>query len=208
VLYLEVVVYSVLVDPVAAFALAAHSIPQQQPDGSWLWTYIVKEGDLEYSIFLYGKDLGDVVSWRMEVSSNDPAEPFDHFVWFDGEVKADGSGGYWQFYTPVIENPANVVMAAYVTPGEKVIRIDWADSGDTGQLIFTVNRSGDPAEGTTLSFYESTEYCSVEFFDVEKGITGTILWYADGSGYIEWPDYYDGARKCWDTAQYDIDCGI
>jgi hypothetical protein len=208
VLYLEVVVYSALVDPVAAFALAAHSIPQQQPDGSYLWTYIVKEGALEYSIFLYGKDLGDVVSWRMEVSSNDPAMPFDHFVWFDGEVKGDESGGYWQFYTPAVENPANAAVTAYATPGEKVIRIDWADSGDTGQLIFTVNRPGDPAEGSALSFYESAEYCSVEFFDMEAGTNGTIRWNKDGSGYIEWPDYHDSERRCWDTIQCDVDCGI
>lgn len=203
VLFLDVVVYSALADPVAAFALAVHSIPQPRPDSSYLWTYIVVEDEIEYSIFLYGKDHGDHVSWRMEVSSNDPALPLDHFVWFDGVVNGDGDSGYWQFYEPVDQGPA---LTAFDTPGAKTIRIDWSDSGTTRQLVFTVNKAGDPAEGSTLTYFCSDECCSIEFYDAEQETTGEILWNADGSGYIEWPDYNGGERGCWDTDQFDIDC--
>jgi hypothetical protein len=208
VLYLDVVVYSALVDPVAAFALAVNSVPQRQPDGSWLWTYIVKEGAIEYGIFLYGLDLGDVVSWRMEVSSNDPRQPFDHFVWFDGEVERCGCSGYWQFYAPVEAVATAIGAAAFGTSGEQLIRIDWSHTGRMHQLILTVDRPGDPAEGSTLAFYESAEYCSIEFFDAEKGTNGVIRWNADGTGYIEWPDYNGGERGCWDGAQRDVDCAL
>jgi hypothetical protein len=205
VLYLDVVVYSALVDPVAAFAAAAHSVPQPQPDGSYLWTYIVVEDEIEYSIYLYGKDNGDHVSWRMEVSSTDPQLPLDHFVWFDGEVNADGNGGYWQFYEPAVQGPA---FMAFETPGEQMIRIDWSVSGTTGQLIFTVNKAGDPTEGSMLTYFCSSEYCSIAFYNAENETTGVIQWNSDGSGYIEWPDYHGGDRRCWDTDLFDVDCAL
>jgi hypothetical protein len=203
VLYLDLVVYSALADPVAAFAVAAHSVPQPQPDSSYLWTYIVVDDEIDYSIYLYGKDHGDHVSWRMEVSSTDPELPLDHFVWFEGVVSADGASGYWQFYEPVPQGPA---MPAFATPGVAAIRIDWSVSGAAGQLVFTVIRAGDPAEGSTLTFNESPESCSIEFYDAEAGTSGVIVWYEDGSGYIEWPDYHNGERRCWDEDQFDDDC--
>ena len=76
-----------------AFQLAVRSVPQPQDDGSWRWTYIVVEDTAEYAIYLYGKDEGTYSSWRLEVSSNDPGMPLDHFTWFAGEVESDESGG-------------------------------------------------------------------------------------------------------------------
>lgn len=204
VLFLDVVVYSALVEPVAAFQLAIRSVPQPQDDGSWLWTYIVVEGANEYAIYLYGKDEGTYSSWHLDVTSNDPEMPLDHFTWFAGEIESDDSGGFWQFYEPVEEETAAIALA---TPGIESIRIDWADSGmDGNSLVLLVNKAGDPAEGSTLTFEELPEYSSVTFYDAGKAGTGTILWRFDGSGYIEWPDYRDGERSCWDGTQHDVDC--
>jgi hypothetical protein len=206
VLYLDVVVFSALVEPVVAFQLAVRSVPQPQGDGSWLWTYIVVEGAKEYAIYLYGKDEGTYSSWRLEVSTNDPDMPLDHFTWFAGEVESDNSGGYWQFYEPEKE-PVSIASAALATPGAESIRIDWTENGmDGNSLILLVNKAGDPAEGSMLTFEEVPEHCSVEFYDAGSGDTGTILWRFDGSGYIEWPDFRNGTRSCWDNAQRDVDC--
>lgn len=206
VLYLDVIVYSALVEPVVAFQLAVHSIPQPQEDGSWLWTYIVVDDNAEYAIYLYGRDEGTYSSWRLDVSTNDPEMPLDHFTWFEGEVEDNDSGGFWQFYEPA-EEAAAFASAPLVTPGVRNIRIDWADDGmDGSSLILLVNKAGDPAEGSTLTFEELPEHSSIEFYNTEKYTTGTILWRFDGSGYIEWPDYRDGVRSCWDNTQHDIDC--
>jgi len=35
---------------------------------------------------------------------------------------------------------------------------------------------------------------------------GEIIWYREGSGSIEWPDYKDGVKSCWDVWQNDVDC--
>ena len=206
VLFLDVVVYSALVEPVIAFGVTIRSVPQRQDDGSWLWTYIFVEDEVEYAFYLYGKDEVTYVSWRFEVSTDDPAMPLDHFTWFSGEVDAGGDSGYWQFYEPAGDGAA-LAHGPLATPGTGSIRIDWVDNGAAGgSLVLLVNKAGDPAEGSTLTFEEVTGVCTVEFFDAVNMTNGTILWRADGTGHIEWPDYRGGERSCWDARQFDIDC--
>ncbi len=210
VFFLNVVAYSALVEPVAAFATAIHSVPQYQPDdGSWLWTYVfVDNHGSEYSIFLRGKRMDTYVAWSLEVSSNDPDLLLDHFLWFDGEVQNDERSGYWQFYEPDSSAAATSFAAsAMATSGVQTVRIDWQNlSAIDRQLTLLINKPGDPAEGSTLTFDEALEMSSIEFFDATTDNTGEIIWNRDGSGSIEWPDYKDGARSCWDVWQNDIDC--
>lgn len=202
VLFLDVVVYSALAHPVAAFATAIHSVPQYQPDGSWLWTYIfVDREGVEYSIYLRGEVLDTTVAWSMEVSSTDPAMLLDHFLWFDGEVQKGNSSGYWQFY-----EPADPKLAA-ATEGVPCIRIDWENNSRVdGRLAFLVNKPDVPESGSTLIFDEKLEGATLEFYDATTGDTGTIVANRDGSGSIQWPDYNDGEKGCWDVHQFDVDC--
>lgn len=208
--FLNLVVCVALIEPVAAFALATQSVPQPQPDGSWLWTYIFVGDAAEYSVFLNGKHMGSYTEWAMEVSSTDPEDPFDHFLWFEGQVDIDGTSGYWQFYEPEDEPPAVMAASAgsaLATPGIECIRIDWENTqDDEHELVFLVNKEGVPEEGTTLTYFDSPTVSSVEFYNAETQETGTITWYPDGSGSIEWPDYRYGDEYCWDTLQYNTDC--
>lgn len=211
VFFLNVVAYAALARPVAVFATAVHSVPQYQQDGSWLWTYIyVDNQGSEYSVFLRGKLMDTYVAWSMEVSSNDPAMPLDHFLWFEGEVANYGRSGYWQFYEP--ESDAAKSATAFAgneasTPGIQCIRIDWQKSSAIDQqLTLLINKPGDSAEGSTLVFEEALEMAMIEFYDAANDNSGTIIWNRDGSGSIEWPDYQDGSRGCWDVWQYDVDC--
>jgi len=210
VFFLNIVTYAALAHPVAAFTIAAHSVPQYQDDGSWLWTYIyVDDRGSEHSIFLRGKPMGSYVAWRMEVSSNDPAMLLDHFLWFEGEVASDGHSGYWQFYEP--DGGAATAAASFTdaagTPGVQCVRIDWQESSQVDKrLAFLINKPGDAEEGSTLVFEETLEMGTIEFYDAANDNTGTIIWRRDGSGSIEWPDYKDGVKSCWDVWQYDADC--
>lgn len=200
--------WAALEAPVAAFALAVHSIPQRQDDGSWLWTYIYVEGDIEYSIFLYGLDVGDQTQWRMEVSTNNPEMPLDHFVWFSGEAMEDNSSGYWQFYEPVLDLPIVADGAALEqTPGEQSIRISWLNSpGDVHQLTVLNNMPGSEDEGDNVVFFGSPAVSYLAFTDVSVPEVYNITWYADGSGSIHVPDYNNGEKACWDTNQNDTPC--
>jgi hypothetical protein len=211
VFFLNLVAHAALTEPVAAFVTAIHSVPQYQQDGSWLWTYVyVDDHNSEYSIFLRGKRLDTCVAWSMEVSSNDPDMLLDHFLWFDGEVETGGHSGYWQFYEPESSAVTDVMVFAgneTGTPGVKCIRIDWQnESAIERRLAFLTNKPGDPSEGSELVFEEALEMASIDFYDAANGNSGTIVWYRDGSGSIEWPDYKDGIKSCWDVWQYDADC--
>jgi hypothetical protein len=208
VFYVQLTFWAALEAPVAAFALALHSVPQHQDDGSWLWTYIFVDGEIEYSIFLYGIDAGDRTQWRMEVSTNDPSMPLNHFVWFTGEAMKGNTSGYWQFFEPQIlmSDGANVAMAGD-TPGVQSIRIDWLNApGDIHQLTVLNNMPGAEEEGDNVVAFESPAMCYIEFTDVSVPETGNITWYADGSGYIHVPDYNNYEKACWDTNQDDVAC--
>ena len=190
--------YDLLDEPIGAFAVAMHSVPQKQDDGSYLWTYIFvdKDTDIEYSVFLYGTPHDDVVEWRMEVSSNNPAQPLDHFIWFTGESREDNTGGYWQFYTPVNE-----------TDGVEVVRVDWTNvSKHESTLTVTVNGDGLENEGDTLTFNEGKTTSSIEFYDASSDFTSSIVWHANGTGSLRVPDYSGGATACWDQHQVNVAC--
>jgi hypothetical protein len=197
VLYVQLLVYDALEEPIGAFALAVHSIPQRQEDGSWLWTYIFVENGLEYSIFLYGTPDpgGEFVDWRMEVSVNDPSNTLVHFVWFDGRTHSDDTQGYWQFYDPSL--PAPYTSA----------RIDWENPSKTEHhLLVEINGPDHPDYGDTLEFFESSFLATLDHYDASEGRRGNITVRADGSGSITVPDYNEGATACWDIHQRDTVC--
>jgi hypothetical protein len=206
-LYIQLTFWAALEPPVSAFSLAVHSVPQPQEDGSWLWTYVFVDHQIEYSIFLYGLDAGDHTVWRMEVSTNNPDMPLDHFVWFSGEAMKDYSSGYWQFYEPAIAllnasaaNPAQ-------TPGLQSVRIDWLNQpGDIHQLTVLNNKKGAQDEGDNLVAYSSPAVSYLEFTDVSEPLVYNITWYPDGSGSIQVPDYNGGLKACWDVHQNDVVC--
>lgn len=194
--YVQLVLYVSLEAPIGAFAAAIHAVPQPQPDGSYLWTFIFVDEGIEYSIFLYGIQVGNRVEWRMEVSSNDPEMPLDHFVWFDGESMIDESGGYWQFYLPVGESD-----------GIPVVRIDWDNlPGDAHRLTIVNNQVGGEEEGDMLVINDAPAAASIDYHDASAQEDHNITWYADGSGSLTVPDYNNGDQACWDTRQRDVAC--
>ncbi|MFH1754073.1 MAG: hypothetical protein ABIA59_00065 [Candidatus Latescibacterota bacterium] len=207
VLVVHMVACAAVQPPVAAFVIAVHSVPQRQADGSWLWTYIIVDEEIEYSIYLRGNNVGEHTEWSMRVSSSDPEMPLDHFLWFDGEAMNDDSEGFWQFYLPEEAIVPAAARGAYDTSGVPFLRIDWHNlSNDTHRLTFLLNAEGHADEGDSIEFFTSNDICYLEHYDASKSATANITWYADGSGYILVPDYNNGEKACWDTQQYDVDC--
>lgn len=207
VLFVQLVVYDALEAPIGAFAAAIHSIPQEQEDGWYLWTFIFVEDGIDYSIFLYGRDIGPATEWRMEVSSTDPAMMFDHFVWFDGQAQKDDSEGYWQFYTPDETAPAVANIGTVMgTPGRESLRIDWTNSPVGNTLLITVNDEHSEDLGNTIEIFESPTMGYLELNDPNDQEFHNITWFADGTGSITVPDYNNGETACWDTEQRDTVC--
>jgi hypothetical protein len=206
VLYIQLTLYDILEEPVGAFAAAIHSVPQPQPDGSYLWTFIFVDGANEYSIFLNGKVVGDHVEWRLEVSTNNPELVLDHFVWFSGESKLDDSGGYWQFYKPVASGAALATTGAG-TDGAAVVRMDWENYGGAEhRLTVLANEVGGPDEGDMLVFHETPSTGTIDYYDAETLDDQNITWHVDGSGSLTVGGYNDGQQACWNTRQEDTVC--
>jgi hypothetical protein len=196
-LYVHLLMFDALEEPVAAFALAVHSIPQKQDDGSWLWTYIFVENGLEYSIFLYGTPDtgGGYVDWRLEVSTNDPGLDLNHFVWFDGRTHNDDDHGFWQFYDPSLPAPHTAA------------RIDWQNPSATEhRLTVEINGADSDDSGDTLEFFGSSFLATIDHYDAGDDVESNITFNADGSGSLTMPDYNGGETACWDTEQKDTDC--
>jgi hypothetical protein len=207
VVFIQLLMLDALEEPVGAFAYAIHSIPQQQEDGSWLWTYIFVDKGHEYSVFLYGTPgPGDeYVDWRLEVSTNDPDLLLDHFVWFDGRAYTGDSHGHWQFYDPVLTPPT--MASSPATDGVATVRIEWQNPSATEhRLRIDVNGEGHPDEGDYLEFFESSFLATIDHYDAGTGEESNITFYADGTGSITVPDYNDGETACWDTQQKDTEC--
>ena len=204
---LHLIFCGAVIPPISAFALAIHSVPQLQADGWWLWTYIFVKDQVEYSIFLYGRDVGDRTQWRMEVSTANPEMPLDHFVWFEGEALKYESSGYWQFYEPVSVLRA-AAAATIQTPGRQSIRMDWLNLTGNIHRLSVLNNNPDSAdEGDLIMFYASPEVSRIDFTDsAAPEVVYNITWYADDSGSIQVPDYNNGEKACWDTDQFDVVC--
>ncbi len=183
----------VLAPPVTAFAVALHTLPSLQPDGSWLWVYTYVNGDEEAQIRLRGRAAGDAVAWEMRATalSNDP--PLDDALWFEGTTRRDGDEGAWTFHDPALAgNPA-------------VAELSWGDDAG-GEYLSLACLRGDDA-GDCLTYRHAAPECAIVFRDGGRAEDWDIRWNErDGSGSLRVPDYNGGARACWDTRQDDAVC--
>jgi hypothetical protein len=193
--------------PVTVYAVALHSVPQPQPDGSWLWTYVFVDSAGEYTVYLTGVPGDGYVDFAMRVSSTDPALPLDHFLWFEGRVMDPGTQGFWQFYVPdSTVTAAAAYPTAAQTPGIPCVRIDWSETSDSSDLSFLVNYPSVPETGDSLHFHADPSVHRITYTDADQGTTGIVEWYPDHSGFIQWPDYNGGAKSCWNALLQDVPC--
>lgn len=188
----------VLAPPVAAFALAVHTVPSLQDDGSWIWVYTFVDGDEEAQVRLRGlpdRDAqGALVRWQMRVTLHDTHHDLDQALWFDGITRRDGNQGAWTFYDP--DQPV-APAAAFLT---------WSHAPARHELHLEALH-GDDA-GDALTFSVTGPEHRIDFGEGGSAATWFIRWDAsDGSGSLQVPDYNGGHQACWDDDQYDVACG-
>ncbi|MBK7704034.1 MAG: hypothetical protein IPI34_14680 [bacterium] len=195
--YLRAVIVSattqlVLTPPVAAFALALHTVPTLQPDGSWIWVYTYVRGDEEAQVRLRGVIRGDEVAWALRVTV--PNEGIANELWFDGTTRDDGDTGDWTFYD-------------FSLPGDPAAAsVHWQDDADGHELALEVLHG--PDAGDSLTFTEAGALNRIDYVDAGADGVWFIRWNeSDGTGSLRVPDYRNGQESCWDEAQFDVDCG-
>jgi hypothetical protein len=196
--YLRVVVLNLmlryyLTPPVAAFALAVHTVPSPQDDGSWIWVYTHVDGEEELQIRLRGMPSGDNVLWELRVSASSTDPAIENELWFSGETRNEGQFGTWTFYDFTLEgDPA-------------VSTIEWGEGLDGNYLIITALYGEDA--GDVLTFTHAAPECSIDFLDADTEQSWYIRWNEEtGTGSLMVPDYNEGLPACWDENQDDTPC--
>lgn len=188
----------VLAPPVAAFALAADTVPSRQDDGSWIWVYTFVDGAQEAQVRLRGLPdhdaQGDLVRWQLRVTLHDDHHDLDRALWFDGTTRRDGDEGAWTFYD--LDQPA-APAAAILT---------WSHTAARQELHLEALQGVDAGDALTFSVAGSEH--RIDFSEGGSDATWFIRWDAnDGSGSLLVPDYNGGREACWDEQQYDVECG-
>ena len=197
--YLRAVIVSAMTDlvltpPIAAFALALHTVPNHQPDGSWLWVYTFVNGPEEAQVRLRGEVMGDQVLWQMRVTVHDGHHDLNQALWFDGTTRNDGADGVWTFYD--LDQPTAPAAA----------ELEWHHADASHELTLRA-MLGDDA-GDELAFSVVGDEHRIDYADAATAGAWFLRWdAADGTGSLRVPEYNGGLEACWDAQQYDIDCG-
>ncbi len=190
---LNVMTRAVLTPPVAAFAVALHTVPSYQEDGSWIWVYTHVDGAEEQQIRLRGLPVTNGVEWQMYVSDSAAEPPFENELWFEGSTHLDGELGDWTFYDFTL------------TGKPAVARLEWGTDSSGEYLVISALHGED--EGDVLAYRHDDADCSIDFTDGDDGSQYYIRWNElDGTGSLMVPDYNDGDPACWDESQDDADC--
>ena len=137
------------------------------------------------------------VIWEMYVTSTSHNPPLDSFLWYEGKSKIGNKEGWWMFHHD--QYPDSLV---------DVLKIDWQVPDSTNQeLIFSNVFEGHNDYGDSLKYQIENENGYLIFHDASESQTNTIHWNSQlGTGFIEWFDYKEGVKSCWDENQDDIDC--
>lgn len=184
--------------PVAAYAESFQHTPEQQEDGSWVWSYDVVVGDSTYTAELHAATDTEGINWEMYLSN---AESFTDFLWYSGQHNLLCTEGTWTLY----KNPAEPV---------EFVDIEWHRSltNSTADIKYTNVEEGDDYGGfIQYGITDDTPYDA--FYDIfiasqERNID--INWNLDSHiGRIRDEMFYeDSLWHCWDETLSDVECEV
>jgi hypothetical protein len=179
--------------PLAAFALALHTIPSPQEDGSWIWVYTYVNGDEELQIRLRGETIASGVAWQMRVHAPQADPPLEGEIWFEGLTRQEGQIGEWTFHDPA-------------RPGDpEVAELVWGPEPDGAYLLLTCLEGADA--GNSIVFHDDDPAHAIVFTDADNGQEWFIKWNEmAGTGSLQVPDYHGGQEACWDEHQNNVEC--
>ncbi|MBC8181893.1 hypothetical protein H8E88_12305 [candidate division KSB1 bacterium] len=199
VIIINAVVLTASIVPTAIFLAALSQPPELQADGKFHWIYSVQQGGHTYSADLAGSiDVpNSEVIWEMYITCTSYSPPLDNFLWYEGRAKIGNKEGWWIFHHD-----------QYHDSLVDVLKIDWQVPDSTHQNLKISNVYTTHNDfGDNLEYQIENESGFLIYYDASESQTNTIHWDGDtGTGYIQWFDYKDGVKSCWDENQDDSDC--
>ncbi len=188
----SLVTAAILAPPEFAFALAAHTVPTRQEDGSWMWIYTGTYQGKDWQFRLNGKRVSDGVDWRMDAQL--PGESAG--LWFRGHTESDGNSGQW-------------ILTDFTQEGNPdVLQIDWLhNSAQDAFLDITLIDTENDFYSSTVTYQVSGTDYSLFFSNASTVETLEVLWNGDThAGSIRAPGFNGGERACWDADLQDVTC--
>lgn len=185
--------------PTALFVTALSQTPELQADGKFHWIYTTQQLGHTYSVDLAGWiDVQNTEAvWEVYVTSTSHVPPLDHFLWYKGRSKIGNAEGWWLFHHD--QSPDSLI---------EVLKIDWKIPDENNNELLISNVYQTQSEyGDSLKYQKENDNNFLIFHDASTTEISSIYWDSSaGNGYIEWFDYKEGVKSCWDDDQNDIDC--
>ena len=196
--FMNLAVAQALTPPAAALHAAFSVEPVQIEPGIYEWIYEwTDRGGHQVRIALRAEAFGTHTVWELRVSDNQSSPVLEDALWFAGETRNLGREGYWSFFDPSRGD------------GVEVAHMDWHAERDDSELRLQATDPQSEDEGDSLVYTTKGSNVTVVYTDQSEQQIGTIAWDEEtGAGYIEYPDYNDGERSCWDEEQFDVDCEV
>ncbi len=186
-----------LVIPVAAFTAAFEQVPEQQPDGSWIWSYQFMAGGQPHMAQLVGNLDGDGFHWDMYITRD---TQYLEFNWFSGDCNLLLTSGSWTLNRSPNEPEPYIGIAWQRTPGTELADIRYTNiipgSPANGGFIHH-GIVEDPRYDAFYNIYGIVEDRLIEIEWSRMGNDGQVR----DEVHFEDPDWH-----CWDQLLQDIDC--
>ncbi|MCP4580312.1 MAG: hypothetical protein GY839_01745 [candidate division Zixibacteria bacterium] len=196
-LFWNVVILAHAAIPVAAYAESFQHTPEQQEDGSWVWSYSVDVGDSTYTAELHASTDADGINWEMYLSLVDG---YTDFLWFTGQHNLLYTEGTWRLYKDP-DDPVEFVdiewhrSLANSTADIKYTNIEVGTDGYSGFIFYGITE-----ETPYDAFYD--------IFNAAEDRNTDIEWNLETyAGHIRDETHYeDTLWHCWDETLNDVDC--
>jgi len=183
--------------PVAAYVEAFNHIPQQQEDGSWVWTYDVIVGNDTVTAELHAGTNAEGLDWEMYLSKSGE---FTNFLWYAGQHDLLYTQGTWTLY----KNPADPVQ---------FVAIEWHRNlvDSTADIKYTNIEPGSAGNGGYITYGTTTDLTYDAFYDIfiaEQEHYIDIEWNLDThiGRVLDSTHFEDAAWHCWDEHLEDVAC--
>ncbi len=183
--------------PVAAYAASFQHTPEQQEDGSWVWSYSVDVGDSTYNAELHASTDAEGINWEMYLSLVDG---FTDFLWFEGQHNLLYTEGTWTLHKDP-DDPAEFVDIEW----HRSLTSDVADIKYTNVEVGTDGYDGFIFYGIT----DETPYDAFyDIFNAAEERNTDIEWNLDTFvGRVrDEMRFEDTLWHCWDETLNDVDC--
>ncbi len=187
-----------LIVPVAAFAAITHTdIPEQQPNGSWIWSNSFNAQGKLHTAELHGIYIPEGVRWEMYVSKEGV---YTDFLWYYGQSDLPATEGYW-------------ILRSEPTDPSDLLRIDWTRNiaESTGTIKYTNIVPDGPENGGYIHTETNSESPYNAKWDIyNKGQDNHTLieWHrTTQDGRVQdFKHFADNNWHCWDSDHKNAEC--